>query len=171
MWFGQQRQRREGRERPHQVVVIDRMQAAAQGQHVLAAQSIVLRYDHQVPQPRVQPGIEDLRDLRATLAQQAGGQCGLAATADGDLWWRGQQGIECGTIRMLDVRPAVWGECPRQQAGLQHAFVDPARQRMRQGRGLARVAGAAVVAGGQLHLLDCCRVDCFKNSMIRSDKS
>ena len=46
-----------------------------------------------------------------------------------------------------------------------------ARQRMRQGRGLARVAGAAVVAGGQLHLLDCCRVDCFKNSMIRSDKS
>ena len=80
----QRLERGELRARLRQPQVVDRMQAAERGDHVATVQSVVARNDHDIPMPRIDARIEDLHHLAAMFAQQARGQCRLAAATDRD---------------------------------------------------------------------------------------
>ena len=126
--------------------VVDRMQAAQHRDDVRPAQRIVFGHHHQVPVPRIEPRVEDLYDLAATLPQQPGGQRRLTAAAHGqDGRCRKQRG-EGLAVTAFGARPASRrGPAPgRTRVQGQGIEAGVASEQARKRIGLTGVAGAAI---------------------------
>src|SRR5690606_10064217 len=125
--------------------VVHWVEAAQQGQHVVAAQAVVARRDHHVPERGRQAWVEDLHRARAGIAREPGRQRALAAASDRQrrrlpperLGERAAEGL--AAARAPPRRgPGPGG--PRAQQPLARLQAERTRQRA----GLADVAGAAV---------------------------
>ena len=144
-WARQLAQRRERAPALRQPGLVDRVEAAAQGDDVGAGAAVVFGSDHQVPVRGRQPGMQDLHDARTAFAQQPGGQRRAPAGADGQRGRCLQAGKEAGAERLL--RP---GQSPGRQpapghGGVQFELAHLRRQRLRQRKRLPAVTGGTVV--------------------------
>ena len=127
-------------------LAVHRMQAADQGDHVVAAQAVVLGCNHQVPVRGIQPRIEDLHGAHAGTARQPRRQRRQAAAADRDTRLRQLQPLrEVGTEQARRTREQMRGEQPRHPVGIQWRLATGQVERIGQGECLPAVAGGAIV--------------------------
>jgi hypothetical protein len=142
---GQGAERREGGTAAGQPVIVDRSEAAQQGEHVAAAQAVVFGDDQQVPVARAEAGVEDLHHPGATTAKFAKRTGSLAATADGqhrDLF--GQRG-EGFAVTLAGARQPARGQpAPGRARREYQRTMRPQLQCRGQGHRLPHIAGTAV---------------------------
>ena len=142
---GQGAEAGERRAAPGQPVVVHRVQAADQGQHVAAAKGVMFGHHHHIPVAGTDARVEDLHHLAAARTKYAQRAGGLAATADRQ---RGRIGGE--GCQSLAVAVHITGQAPRCQPapwrpGLQdQGAVGALAQRRGQRDRLPDIAGTAV---------------------------
>ena len=107
-WPWQLADRRKRGARLRQPQVVDRIEAAEQGDDVVATQAVVLGRDHQVPVSGGDARVEDLHRARAGAAQQPGRQRRLAAAADRERGRVGQGVRELRAERACGQRQPPW---------------------------------------------------------------
>ena len=132
--------------------VVDRVQAAEHRDDVRPAQRIVVGHHDQIPVRGVEARIEDLHGPGAALAQQPGGERGLASAAHGQCGWGCEQRGEgiavaaLGAVAAAGRRPAPGRSRFKRQRLEAGAAGEHARKRV----GLAGVAGAAIADSSYL---------------------
>ena len=141
---GQGGERGKGGTRVREPGVVDRIQAAQQGEDVRPGEAIVLGCDDEIPVRRIDSGIEDLDGAAAAHAQQARRQCRLPAAADRQRGWLHLQVVECRTESMGCARQQAGRDPAPRRAWREHRLARLAAECTRQRLRLAYVAGVAI---------------------------